>query len=153
MKGVVLMSTAIMTKASLQEFKDKFEENFKLSKKNNKNFGRMFQTILEEKNITKEDFIQEVGLSGKTFDRYLNNIGDPSLKSIITFAVAFKLDMLNVITLLRAGGYGIDFTDRTQYAYSYLITDCFGMSVTECNKILRELGIAEKDLLNDTWGV
>ena len=140
-----------MEKKEIEQIKQKFEENFELSKKNNKNFGEMFKTILDEKEITKEEFIQEVGLTGKTFDRYLKNTTDPSLKSIISFAVAFELDMLNVITLLRAGGYGIDFTDRTQYAYSYLITDCKGMSITECNEILSELGINKKDLLNDPF--
>lgn len=145
------MEIDCMEKKELEQLKQKFEENFELSKKNNKNFGEMFRTILEEKQITKEEFIQEVGLSGKTFDRYLNNTIDPSLKSIISFAVAFELDMLNVITLLRAGGYGLDFTDRTQYAYSYLITDCSGMTITECNQVLETIGIDKKDLLKDPF--
>ncbi len=145
------MKIDCMEKRELEQFKQKFEENFELSKKNNKNFGEMFKTILEEKEITKEEFIQEVGLSGKTFDRYLSNTIDPSLKSIISFAVAFELDMLNLITLLRAGGYGIDFTDRTQYAYSYLITDCSGMTITECNQVLKAIGIDKKDLLKDPF--
>lgn len=145
------MEIDCMEKKELEQLRQKFEENFELSKKNNKNFAEMFRTILEEKQITKEEFIQEVGLSGKTFDRYLNNTKDPSLKSIISFAVAFELDMLNVITLLRAGGYGLDFTDRTQYAYSYLITDCSGMTITECNQVLEAIGIEKKDLLRDPF--
>lgn len=134
-------------KRELQEFKDRFNKNYEVSKKNNKNFGDTFSTIVKEHNIDRIDFWGKTGISERTYDRWKANCDDVSMKYIVIFAIAFKLDLLTVATLLHSGGYEFNLSKARDYAYAYLIMYHSGKDINKCNEILKELGLPKDDLL------
>lgn len=140
-----------MDNKKLEKLVQKFNDGFSTVNEINYSFAEMFNKLLELKEISKDEFMQEVGLSDRTFQRYSKGIGDPSLKSLVTFCMAFEIDNNSFLTLLRAGGYSINFTNRTHCAYAFLLTDCMGMTISECNEVLQALGVQQRDLLTDTW--
>lgn len=73
----------------------------------------------------------------------------PTMKTIVAFCIACNLDILNTIALLESLGLTFKRTSKVHYAYSYLIVNCRGKSIPECNEILKKLEIDEADLLRD----
>ncbi len=126
-----------------------FDENFKHSKHYHPTYKSIFIKIMKDKEITEELFCDLLGLSPRTYKRYCDCENDPSLKTLTAFCVVFEVDFNNFIDLLRAGGYGIDFSNKTQYAYTYLIQKCSGKTTKFCNRVLEELGIPKKDWLKE----
>ena len=125
----------------------KFENDFDTVGQINYSFAEMFNKLLNYKQISKEEFLEEVGLSEDTFDNYSKGKGDPSLRGLTAFCIAFEIDNNSFLTLLRSGGYSINFKKKRDCAYAFLITDCMGMSIQECNEILKGIGLEEHDLL------
>ena len=128
---------------------DKFEEDFNTIGELHLSFPEMFKKLLDRKEITKEEFIEETGISGPTFDNFLKEDHDPSLKNVTAFCIAFEIDVNSYFSLLQAGGYSINYRKKRDLAYSFLITDCMGMSIQECNEILKGIGLPDNDLLID----
>src|SRR5574344_2042703 len=113
----------------IERLVDKFEEDFNTIGELHLSFPEMFKKLLDRKEITKEEFIEETGISGPTFDNFLKEDHDPSLKNVTAFCIAFEIDVNSY--------------------YSFLITDCMGMSIQECNEILKGIGLPDNDLLID----
>ncbi len=125
----------------------KFEQDFDTVGQINYSFAEMFNKLLAHKQINKEEFLSEIGLSEDTFDNYTSGKGDPSLRGLTAFCIAFEIDNNSFLTLLRSGGYSINFKKKRDCAYAFLITDCQGMTIQECNEVLKEIGLKEHDLL------
>jgi len=128
---------------------EKFNNDFETVGTINYSFAEMFNKLLDYKQITKEEFLEEVGLSEETFENYSKGKKDPSLRGLTAFCIAFEIDNNSFLTLLRAGGYSINFKKKRDCAYSFLMTDCMGMTLQECNEILKKIGLEEHDLLPD----
>lgn len=126
-----------------------FENNFGIDGKLEKNFSEKFKILLEEKEIEDVvDFVETTGLSSDIYENYCKGKGDPSLRSITAFCHAYELDYLAFDSLLKAGGYTINYRKKRDCAYAFIITDCVEMSVEECNEFLIKVGITNtKDLL------
>src|SRR5574344_1493750 len=133
----------------IERLVDKFEEDFNTIGELHLSFPEMFKKLLDRKEITKEEFIEETGISGPTFDNFLKEDHDPSLKNVTAFCIAFEIDVNSYFSLLQAGGYSINYRKKRDLAYSFLITDCMGMSIQECNEILKGIGLPDNDLLID----
>ena len=128
---------------------EKFNNDFETVGTITNSFAKMFNTLLEHKQITKEEFLEEVGLSEDTFDNYSKGKKDPSLRGLTAFCVAFEIDNNSFLKLLSAGGYSINCKKKRDCAYSFLMTDCMGMTLQECNEVLKKIGLEEHDLLPD----
>jgi uncharacterized protein (DUF4213/DUF364 family) len=72
-----------------------------------------------------------------------------TIKTLVAICIAFEIDIATTQTLLCATGYSLNLTDRTHFAYYYLITHHSGKNINECNNILKILGINEKHLLHE----
>ena len=141
-----------------QEY-EKFVKDYELTLKNNKPFHEIVKEIMKDRNLTIEQLVDKSGLATQTVHRLRsgktkNNKGVeveyfPYLNTIISFAIACDLDMLMTITLLDSLGYGFRRTYDVHYAYCYLIVNCRGKSISECNEVLEQLGIDEKYQLRD----
>jgi transcriptional regulator with XRE-family HTH domain len=73
----------------------------------------------------------------------------PKEKTIVAFCITCDLDMLMAITLLESVGLTFKRTSKVHYAYCYLIVNCRGKPIEECNEILRGFEIEEEDLLRE----
>lgn len=137
---------------------DKFKHDYDLSVENNKKFHEIVNDIMESKNLTVESLQRISKIDKRTIYRMKDGMIKtktremeylPTLKTIIAFCIACELDMLNAITLLESLGLSFKRTSKLHYAYCYLIINCRGKSICECNNILRDFGIDKEDLLRD----
>jgi len=111
-----------------QDFDFTFQEQFKKLCKRNKE-------------INAKNFADRTGYSVQRFYR-MNNGATTSMETFVAFCIAFEIDIKNATKLLRSLGITFKPTDVAHCAYSYLISECVGKSLLECNEILKELGIA-----------
>lgn len=138
---------------------ERFREDFKLSLENNTIFCDYIKHIMDSKGITIDELVEKSRLSKQTVHRLRsgkhrtmnNKVVDylPEDKTLIAFCIACQLDMMNAMQLFGTLGRGFIPTSEVHYAYCYLITNCRGRTITECNEVLGQLGIEEKDLLRD----
>lgn len=131
----------------LEEYVCRFEDNFGIDGKLEKNFSEKFKILLKEKEIEVDEFMEETGLSDEIFDNYCKGKTDPSLRSITAFCHAFEFDRNAFDSLLKAGGYTINYRKKRDCAYAFLITDCIDLSVEECNKFLKSVGLKDYEVL------
>ena len=131
----------------IENLVSQFEENFGIDGKLEKNFSEKFKILLKEKDIEVDEFVEETGLSEDIFDNYCKGKSDPSLRSITAFCHAFEFDRNAFDSLLKAGGFTVNYRKKRDCAYAFLITDCADMSIEECNNFLRKVGLQEHELL------
>ncbi len=131
----------------IENLVSQFEENFGIDGKLEKNFSEKFNILLHEKDIEVDEFVEETGLSEDIFDNYCKGKSDPSLRSITAFCHAFEFDRNAFDSLLKAGGFTVNYRKKRDCAYAFLITDCADMSIEECNDFLRKVGLQEHELL------
>lgn len=118
------------------------------SKKYNKSFTELINEILEGETAT--GFEKKTELSPNMLSRLKNRVdeNDPPQKStIISVCVGYKLDLMMAQALFHSVGSGLNRFNKTDYAYSFLLTRCRDKDIYECNEILRELGVRESYLL------
>lgn len=129
---------------------NRFKKDYELSLKNNRTFPQIVKDIMQEKEFTIENLQEKSKIDRRTIFRLRSGIIKtrtremeymPSMKTIIAFCVACDLDMLNAITLLESIGLSFRKTSMIHYAYCYLIINCRGKEIHECNMILENLGI------------
>lgn len=131
----------------IENLVSQFEENFGIDGKLEKNFSEKFKILLHEKDIEVDEFVEETGLSEDIFDNYCKGKSDPSLRSITAFCHAFEFDRNAFDSLLKAGGFTVNYRKKRDCAYAFLITDCADMSIEECNEFLKKVGLQEHELL------
>lgn len=131
----------------IENLVSQFEENFGIDGKLEKNFSEKFKILLHEKDIEVDEFVEETGLSEDIFDNYCKGKSDPSLRSITAFCHAFEFDRNAFDSLLKAGGFTVNYRKKRDCAYAFLITDCADMSIEVCNEFLKKVGLQEHELL------
>ncbi len=136
-----------MKNEELEEYVCRFEDNFGIDGKLEKNFSEKFNILREEKEIEVDEFMEETGLSDEIFDNYCKGKSDPSLRSITAFCHAFEFDRNAFDSLLKAGGFTVNYRKKRDCAYAFIITDCADLSIEDCNKILKKIGLKEHELL------
>lgn len=137
---------------------EKFKKDYELSLKNNRKFSDIVKEVMDREKLTIEKLQEKSKLdrrticrlrSGKIKSRIREMEYFPTMKTIIAFCIACNLDMLNAITLLESLGLTFKRTSKVHYAYCYLIINCRGKSIAECNAILKNFEINAEDLLRD----
>lgn len=132
---------------------NKFKKDYELSLKHNKTLPDMIKEIMSEKNMTIELLHEKSNISTSTIHRLRSGKlktrtriveYKPYISTIIAFAIACELDMILTITLLESQGLSFKRTSEVHYAYCYLILNCRGNTIDECNEKLKELGIEEQ---------
>ena len=146
-------------KKEIWEEYDKFKADYECSLKHNKPFSVMVTEIMDEKGITIEKLSEKSAISVSTINRLRsgvikNKYGEeveylPFTNTIVAFCIACDVDMLMTITLLESLGLSFKRTSEVQYAYCYLIINCRGKTIDECNKVLENLNIDEKYFLTN----
>jgi len=120
-------------------------------------FPVLFNKILEKK-ISLEEFRAKSSISRQSMTmimsgKYKRNKKEidyfPSIRIIITISIVCELDMLMTRKLLRVAGVNFDETRTLHYTYFYLVTHCKGKSIEYCNKVLKEMGAEDGELLGE----
>lgn len=124
-----------------------FEESYYCSGEISQSFAEKFNKLIELKAVQEAEFVDELGLSDETFRRWKNGLIDPSLANLVAFCMHFEVDINAFTELLRAGGYTMNFSKRSHCAYNFLISNCMGMTIKECNILLKKLGLKDSELL------
>ena len=133
---------------------EEFKKQFDFSRENHKTFAEMIKPIIDSTNTVI--FCAKTDLTPMTFSRFKCRVKPnskstylPKLNTFVAFCIGYDIDLTNAISLRRAYGRAFNITDPVHYAYMYLISHYGGKSISQCNELLRKLGIADKYLLRE----
>lgn len=121
--------------------------NFHTSKKINYEYFEALETLLHDRGITPELYMEKMMCERMSFWRFTHNI--PSLEKLTAFCIVFDIDIQNLSSLLLKLGVTFKLTDPVHYAYYKLVEDYKGHSIYECNQLLKQIGISDDYLLPD----
>lgn len=125
-----------------------FDRSFEMSLVIHKSFNEQIKEILKREHWNSKIFRDCTGLDSMTFTRLMNKPDyKPNMRTLVTVCVAVGLDVVNTESLLKSLGLAFSPINRVHRAYLHLIENCKGMSIEDCNEILKSFGIGEKDLL------
>nr|WP_302658079.1 hypothetical protein [uncultured Dysosmobacter sp.] len=128
-----------------KKVKGQFNTDFKRYNDHIKSFNTLINEILDGE--TEGTFAQKTGLSNNMFSRirnYVNKKDPPQRSTLISIAVGYNLDFQITARLLESLGSGFTLSNERDYAYQFILTNCRGKSVDDCNEILKCLGVEEK---------
>lgn len=138
----------VYTETEWKCLKKRFEEDFKNAQCYAESFRELINKVLG--NDTYLDFVSKTDLSESMFYRIKNRAekNDPPQRStLISICIGYELDLAITQYLLHSLGLDFNLQNRRDYAYIFLLTQCRGKEIEECNEILKALGIEEKYLL------
>ncbi len=133
------------TPEEFQKLEKQFHKDYQMYNKHIKSFSELINEILEGE--TDRTFVEKTGLSYNMFSRirkYVDKNNPPQRNTLMSVAVGYGLDYQLTSALLDSIGLSFILSNKRDYAYQFLLTNCRGKSVDECNKILEHLGIEEK---------
>lgn len=132
----------VIEKDELETCCNRFNQIYNLTQDINYTFGERFKKLCQHnKEITAKNFAERTGYSVQRFYR-MNNGKTTSMETFVSFCVVFEIDIQNAVDLLRSLGIAFNPTNIAHCAYSYLISECKGKSLLECNEILKKVGVA-----------
>lgn len=127
------------------KIKSQFYNDFNMYNKHIKSFRELINEILDGE--TEGTFVNKTGLSYNMFSRIRTQIdkqNPPQRNTLMSVAVGYNLDYQLTDALLDSIGLSFILSNPRDYAYQFLLTNCRGKSVDECNEILEQLGVEEK---------
>ena len=142
------MSKLRYSEKRLEELKLKFDIDYQRYNQHVKSFSEYINEILDGE--TETSFANKTHLSPNMLNRitkYVCRNDPPQRSTIISIAVGYNLDYQITSKLLESLGLGFILSNPRDYAYQFLLTNCRGLSVDECNDVLELLGIEEKHFL------
>ena len=131
-----------------KDLEEQFNNDFKRYNSHIKSFRVLINEILDGE--TEGTFVRKTGLSPNMFSRIRTQVDkkDPPQRStLISIAIGYNLDYQITSELLKSIGVRFILSNPRDYAYQFLLTNCRGKSVDDCNEILEALGIEEKHWL------
>ena len=124
-----------------------FDRSFNMSLEINKTFHEKITAIFEKKHVYSSTFCDCTGLEPMMFTR-MNRPGyNPNMRTVMSVCVGLGLDVLTTESLLKSAGLAFSPVNRVHFAYIYLLENCKGMNIEDCNNILESFGIDKKDFL------
>ena len=128
-----------------EKVKNQFDTDFKRYNSHIKSFRELINEILEGE--TEGTFVDKTGLSYNMFSRIRTQVdkqNPPQRNTLMSIAVGYNLDYQITSALLDSIGVGFILSNTRDYAYQFLLTNCRGKSIDDCNEILEALGVEEK---------
>ena len=133
------------TKKEWDKVQKQFYKDYELYNGKVQSFSELINKILE--NETETTFANKTELSPNMFSRirnYVSKSDPPQRSTLMSICVGYEIDYPLAQRLFDSLGVGFSFQSKRDYAYIFLLTECRGKSVMECNEILEALGIEEK---------
>lgn len=131
-----------------EKIKHEFERDFGFFTKYNKSFQELIGDIL--KGESEKEFMIKTGLGVGMIYRLRNQVSEediPNRCTLISVCIGYNLDLMMAQALLHSLGLDFNCYNKRDYAYAFLLTRCRGKDIDECNEILKDLGLKEKDFL------
>lgn len=128
-----------------KKVKSQFETDYTRYNAHIKSFHTLINELLKDE--TEGTFARKTGLSLNMFSRIRSVVdreNPPQRSTLMSIAVGYHLDYQITARLLQSLGLDFILSNKRDYAYQFLLTNCRGKSVDECNEILECLGIEEK---------
>ena len=98
---------------------------------------RIYEIITDKGTTTAGQFALKTGLSDKVFNRAKNNASSmPEMKTIITIAAAYALDISTTEELLKLAGHSFSPASKEHIYYSFIITTMYEYSMYAKNEVL-----------------
>ena len=132
------------------EARNKFEQDYNIFSGQVTSFQEQLDYLIDAYNINHSDKMSKatiaraIGISEQTLSLYSSGHHAPSMNTLIAICIVLKLDIKQASALLTSLGFCFLGTRREHYAYMYLLENCRGKSIEDCNKILTGLYIEEK---------
>jgi len=101
----------------------------------------IYDIITDKGTTTSGMFVQKTSLVSKVYDRAKNN--DPSMpkmKTIITIAAAYDLELTTTEALLRLAGHSFSPTSKEHDCFRFIISTMHGYTLQAKNELLDEEG-------------
>lgn len=133
------------TTEEFQKIEKQFHKDYDMYNKHIKSFQVLINEILEGE--TDSSFVKKTELSYNMFSRirkYVDKNNPPQRNTLMSVAIGYGLDYQLTAALLDSIGLSFILSNKRDYAYQFLLTNCRGKSVRECNEILKQLGVEEK---------
>lgn len=133
------------TKEEFQKIEKQFHKDYDMYNKHIKSFRELINEILEGE--TETTFVEKTELSYNMFCRirkYVDKSDPPQRNTLMSIAIGYGLDYQLTAALLDSIGLSFILSNERDYAYQFLLTNCRGKSVQECNEILKHFGVEEK---------
>lgn len=133
------------TEEEFQKIEKQFHKDYDMYNKHMKSFRELINEILDGE--TEGKFVRKTGLSNNMFSRIRTQIdknNPPQRNTLMSVAIGYGLDYQLTAALLDSIGLSFILSNPRDYAYQFLLTNCRGKSVDECNEILEHLGVEEK---------
>lgn len=128
----------------LKNIETQFYEDFNRYNEKVQTFPELIEKILEGE--TEGTFARKTGLSHNMFSRiknYVNKSDPPKKSTLMSICVGYGIDYPLAQRLFDSVGMGFSLQNKRDYAYIFLLTQCRGKSIDECNEILEWLKIEE----------
>lgn len=142
------MSKLRYSDKKMDDLKKQFDNDFSRYNQHIKSFPEYINEILAGE--TETSFSKKTGLSPNMLNRitkYVCRNDPPQRSTIMSIAVGYNLDYQITSKLLESLGLGYILSNPRDYAYQFLLTNCRGLTVDECNDVLDILEIEEKYFL------
>lgn len=129
--------------------KEDFESKYELTSDEQKTYGQIVLRLMEKMKIDSKKAEELTGLNRNLFN-HLDEPGGTILKRfVVSIGVGFGLDVHSTEYILESGGMRFNVNDRLDKAYIHLLEEHKGKDIDTCNAILRDLGVAGKDMLGE----
>jgi hypothetical protein len=126
----------------IQRLRKAMLEQFELQAAHQKTcWQRIFEIITNKGTTTSGQFQNKTGLVDKVFNRAKNNaLSMPEMKTVITVAAAYDLDLSTMEELLRLAGHSLSPASKEHHCYRFILTTMFGRGMQAKNEFLVEEG-------------
>ena len=132
-----------------EEQKKAFAKEFAETSESQASYEQIISGLMQKKQIDTAKASELTGLNEILFKNLDKPGGRIQKRFIISIAVGFQLDVHLTEYILESCGMTFCESSKVDKAYIYLLESCKGRDISDCNAILRDLGIDGKDMLGE----
>lgn len=132
-----------------EEQKRAFDKEFAETAESQASYGQIVTGLMEKKKIDAKEASLLTGLNEYLFMNLDEPGGSIQKRFIISIAVGFHLDVHLTEYILESCGMRFCESSKVDKAYIYILENCKGRNIGDCNGVLRDLGIEGKDMLGE----
>ena len=130
-----------------EEEKRAFDKEFAEASASQASYEEIVIKLMKSKGIDTLEAAALTGLNENLFKNLSKPGGTIQKRFVVSIGVGFQLDVHLTEYILESCGMRFCESSRLDKAYIYVLQNCKGKGIDECNGVLRDLGIEGKDML------
>lgn len=129
--------------------KQQFDDDFELQKEIENSFQGLIKDLFDKRGITNGATFQKMtGIDARYYGEFTRRQSYvPSKAKLVKVCTVLDIDYDKVCKLMEALGSDFRKDKKVDYAYYYILLNFRGENIENCNVILKELGLEDRDLL------